>query len=159
MIMIPGLGIFHGDLDFFDLHEKSLDLSNYEIFPHKILKFRTFKKSSILIVSILQLKKEQVGTLQWNVYSCFTTNTKQEWISSCRRRIYWKIRIHDILMRIRIRGSMPLTNWSGCGSRSRSWIRIRLFSSLTQDAYKKLIERKKILLITFWRYIYIIFQK
>ncbi len=64
MIMIPGLGIFHGDLDFFDLHEKSLDLSNYEIFPHKILKFRTFKKSSILIVSILQLKKEQVGTLQ-----------------------------------------------------------------------------------------------
>jgi hypothetical protein len=45
-----GLGIFHGDLDFFDLHEKSLDLSNYEIFPHKILKSRTFKKSSILIV-------------------------------------------------------------------------------------------------------------
>jgi hypothetical protein len=45
-----GLGILHGDLDFFDLHEKSLDLSNYEIFPHKILKSRTFKKSSILIV-------------------------------------------------------------------------------------------------------------
>ncbi len=45
-----GLGIFHGDLDFFDLYEKSLDLSNYEIFPHKILKSRTFKKSSILIV-------------------------------------------------------------------------------------------------------------
>ncbi len=45
-----GLGIFHGDLDFFDLHEKSLDLSNYEIFPNKILKSRTFKKSSILIV-------------------------------------------------------------------------------------------------------------
>jgi hypothetical protein len=34
------------------LHEKSLDLSNYEIFPHKILKSRTFKKSSILIVII-----------------------------------------------------------------------------------------------------------
>jgi hypothetical protein len=45
-----GLGIFHGDLDFFDLLAKSLDLSNYEIFPHKILKSRTFKKSSILIV-------------------------------------------------------------------------------------------------------------
>jgi hypothetical protein len=44
------LGIFHGDLAFFDLHEKSLDLSNYEIFPHKILKFRTLKKNSILIV-------------------------------------------------------------------------------------------------------------
>ncbi len=41
-----GLGIFHGDLDFFDLHEKSLDLSNYEIFLHKILKeqyFNSFK--------------------------------------------------------------------------------------------------------------------
>ncbi len=38
--------------DFFDLHEKSLDLSNYEIFPQKILKSRTFKKSSILIVKI-----------------------------------------------------------------------------------------------------------
>ncbi len=66
---LKGLGIFHGDLDFFlslncpecnkgqfrdqkslDLHEKTLDLSNYEIFPHKILKSRTFKKSSILIV-------------------------------------------------------------------------------------------------------------
>jgi hypothetical protein len=45
-----GLGIFHGDLDFFDLHEKSRDQSNYEIFPHKIQKSRTFKKISILIV-------------------------------------------------------------------------------------------------------------
>ncbi len=44
IIFFIGLGIFHGDLDFFDLHEKSLDLSNYEIFPHKILKSRTFKK-------------------------------------------------------------------------------------------------------------------
>jgi hypothetical protein len=51
-VPLIGLGIFHGDLDFFDLHEKSLDLSNYEIFPHKILKSRTFKKSSILIVNM-----------------------------------------------------------------------------------------------------------
>ncbi len=43
-----GLGIFHGDLDFFDLHEKSLDLSNYEIFPHKIQKSRTFKKEQYI---------------------------------------------------------------------------------------------------------------
>ncbi len=50
-----GLGIFHGDLDFFDLHEKSLDLSNYETFPQKILKSRTFKKSSILIVINISL--------------------------------------------------------------------------------------------------------
>jgi hypothetical protein len=52
-----GLGIFHGDLDFFlslNCPEKSLDLLNYEIFPHKILKSRTFKKSSILIVIIPQ---------------------------------------------------------------------------------------------------------
>ncbi len=39
------------------------------------------------------------------------------------------LRIHDILgwIRIRISGSMPLTNGSGSGS----WIRILLFSSLT----------------------------
>ncbi len=36
-------------------------------------------------------------------------------------------RIHDILVWIRIQGSMPLTNGSGSGS----WIRILLFSSLT----------------------------
>ncbi len=43
------------------------------------------------------------------------------------------LRIHDILgwIRIRIRGSMPLTNGSGFGSGSGSWIRILLFSSLT----------------------------
>ncbi len=40
-------------------------------------------------------------------------------------------RIHDILVWIRIRGSMPLTNGSGFGSGSTSWIRILLFSSLT----------------------------
>jgi hypothetical protein len=40
-------------IDFFGLHEKSLDLSNYEIFPHKILKSRTFKKSSVEIVKII----------------------------------------------------------------------------------------------------------
>ncbi len=41
------------------------------------------------------------------------------------------LRIHDILgwIRIRIRGSMPLTNGPGFGS--GSWIRILLFSSLT----------------------------
>ncbi len=47
------------------------------------------------------------------------------------------MRIHDILgwIRIRIRGSMPLTNGSGSGFGSGfgsgSWIRILLFSSLT----------------------------
>jgi hypothetical protein len=42
-----------------DRHEKSLDLSNYEIFPQKILKSRTFKKSSILIVKNSFEKKEK----------------------------------------------------------------------------------------------------
>ncbi len=43
------------------------------------------------------------------------------------------LRIHDILgwIRIRILGSMPLTNGSGFGFRSGSWIRILLFSSWT----------------------------
>ncbi len=41
------------------------------------------------------------------------------------------LRIHDILGWIRIRGSMPLTNGSGFGSGSGSWIQILLFSSLT----------------------------
>ncbi len=71
---LTGLGIFHRDPDFFylheksldligheighgdlNLHEKSLDLSNYEIFPHKILKYCTFKMSSILIVILYLL--------------------------------------------------------------------------------------------------------
>ncbi len=69
-----GLGIFHGDLDFFDLHEKSLDLSNYEIFPHKILKSRTFIKSSMLIVNIclffsLQLNIMTIVVLNVNLRS------------------------------------------------------------------------------------------
>jgi hypothetical protein len=55
-----GLGIFHGDLNFFDLHEKSLYPSNYEIFPHKILKSRTFTKSSILIVNGMLAFREQI---------------------------------------------------------------------------------------------------
>jgi hypothetical protein len=41
------------------------------------------------------------------------------------------LRIHDILGWIRIRESMPLTDGSGSGFGSGSWIRILLFSSLT----------------------------
>jgi hypothetical protein len=41
------------------------------------------------------------------------------------------LQIHDILGWIRIRGSIPLTNESGSGFGSESWIRILLFSSLT----------------------------
>ncbi len=75
-----GLGVFHGDLDFFDLHEKSLDLSNYEIFPHKILKSHTFKKSSILIVIIAQfpttLPQKSLGYNDFNNLIGLTRNWK-----------------------------------------------------------------------------------
>ncbi len=47
-----GQEIFRGDQDFldqksWDLYEKSRDLSNYEIFKHKILKSQSFKKRAI----------------------------------------------------------------------------------------------------------------
>ncbi len=65
------------------------------------------------------------------------------------------LRIHDILgwirIRIWIRGSMPLTNGTGSGScYFRHWP--------SQDANKKLIFLQVFLLITFWRYMYIIFK-
>ncbi len=56
--------------------------------------------------------------------------TNNEWTTPVRPRGYKAVlRIHDILgwIRIRIRGSMPLTNGSGSGS----WIRILPFLSLT----------------------------
>jgi hypothetical protein len=65
-------------------------------------------------------------------------------------------RIHDILMFIwnRIRGSMPLSNGSG------SWFRILLFSVLTSKCQQKTIFSTQFFqLVTFWRYIYIIFQR
>jgi hypothetical protein len=43
-----GQGIFHGDQKSRDLHEKSRDLSNYEIFQHKILISQSFKKEQYI---------------------------------------------------------------------------------------------------------------
>jgi hypothetical protein len=40
-----GLGSFHGNLDFFDLHEKSLDLSNYDISRIKSLNPALLKRA------------------------------------------------------------------------------------------------------------------
>ncbi len=54
-----------------DLHEKSLDLSNYEIFPHKILKSRTFKKSSILIVIMYRVSCLFLCSLLLRFYTWF----------------------------------------------------------------------------------------
>ncbi len=67
-------------------------------------------------------------------------------------------RIHEILGWIRIRRSMPLTH--GPGSGFGSWIWILLFSSLNFKMPAKYYFLTQFsLLITFWRYIYIIFQR
>ncbi len=64
------------------------------------------------------------------------------------------LRIHDILGWIRIRGSMPLTNGSGFGSGSfyfRHWP--------SRCKQKTNFLTQYFLLMTFWTYIYIIFQR
>ncbi len=58
-------------------------------------------------------------------------------------------------MWIRIRGSMPLTKGSGSGFGSRSCY----FHHWSSRSYQKTNLKKVFLHITFWSYIYIIFQK
>jgi hypothetical protein len=65
-------------------------------------------------------------------------------------------RIHDILVWIRIRGSMPLINGSGYGSEYGSGS--FYFINDLQDANKKLIFLKVFLYITFLRYLCILFK-
>ncbi len=65
------------------------------------------------------------------------------------------LRIHDILVWIRIRRSMPLTNGSGSGFGSRSCY----FCPWPSRQQQKITFYKFFLLITFWRDIYIIFQR
>ncbi len=72
--------------------------------------------------------------------------------------------IHDILgwIRIRIRGSVPLTSGSGFGSGfgSGSWIWTLLFSSLPfKMPAKTNFLTQYFLIITFWSYIYTIFKR
>jgi hypothetical protein len=64
-------------------------------------------------------------------------------------------RIHDILVWIRIRRSMPLTNksWSGFGCG------ICYFRHWPSRCQQKTNLKKVFLLISLWRYIYIIFQR
>jgi hypothetical protein len=57
-----GQGIFHGDQKSRDLHEKSRDLSNYEIFQHKILKSQSLKKRN---KTVLKIKYINSYVLQW----------------------------------------------------------------------------------------------
>jgi hypothetical protein len=60
-----GQGIFHGEQKCPDLHEKSKDLSNYKILPHKILKSQSLKIRAVYcyfyatlnIFSLLKLLK------------------------------------------------------------------------------------------------------
>ncbi len=71
-----------------------------------------------------------------------------------RVRLLWFVavlRIHDILVWIRIRGSMPLTNGSGFGS--------YIFCHWPSRRQQKTDIKKGISTFTFWRYIYIIFQR
>ncbi len=71
-------------------------------------------------------------------------------------------RIHDILVwiRIRIRGSMPLTNGSGFGSGACYFChRPSRCQQKNNKIFFFLILTQVFLLITFWRYIYIIFQR
>jgi hypothetical protein len=97
-----------------------------------------------------------------------TTKYLQMYLQSCVRRLpkYWPptpvFWIHDILVwvRIRIRESMPLTIGSGFGSGSGSWIRILPVCHWPARCQQKTnFLTQLFLLVTFWRYIYIIFQR
>jgi len=76
-----GHRIFHGDHNFFDLHEKSLYLSYYEIFPQKILKSRTFRKCGVLIVIKIWVR---AGVKFWksNMMLRSVENKCRLWLSS-----------------------------------------------------------------------------
>jgi hypothetical protein len=184
--MYPMTTIFFLFLSFFaDLYQKdaefSADFKSVEIIGKKCTQKNLFAKN-------FQVTSKEEDKLQfctvfclylfcWQVFSIFLNSFKisVKWVDLkpifkfCEEKVFCHIstflnfkavlRIHDILgwirIRIWIRGSMPLTNGSGsgCGSGScyfRHWP--------SQDANKKLIFKKVFLLITFWRYMYIIFK-
>ncbi len=66
--------------------------------------------------------------------------------------------IRDILVRIRISGSVPLTNGSGYGAYQRIRLRILLFSSVTFKTPRK-NNFFSFFCLFLWRYIYIILQR
>ncbi len=68
------------------------------------------------------------------------------------------LRIHDILVWIRIRGSMPLTNGSRFGSGS-GCASLYFHHWPSRCQHKNKFKNKVFLHITFWRYFYIIFQR
>ncbi len=68
----------------------------------------------------------------------------------------WTVfRIHDILVWIRIRGSMPLSNGSGSGCGSGSFY---FHHWPSRYHLKTNFLKKAFLYITFWKYLYIIFK-
>ncbi len=80
---------------------------------------------------------------------------QQEDDGKVRRIVSWAVlRIHDILVwiRIRIRGSIPLTNGSGSGS-----FFFHHWPSICQQETK--FKKNVFLHINFWMYFYIIFQR
>ncbi len=95
---------------------------------------------------------------------CFRTQLigtiSSDWASQTTFTFAWEyispagLRIRDILLWIRIRESVPLTSGSGSSSGSGSW---SCYFWLSWWQFK--IFLFVFLLITFWSYIYIIFQK
>jgi hypothetical protein len=82
----------------------------------------------------------------------YLQNKKASWNQIFSESLYQCCGSMTFWIRIWIRGSMPLTNGSGCGSGSSYFRHSPSFTN------KKLIFVKVLLLITFWRYMFIIFK-
>ncbi len=116
-----------------------------------------------LVVLIREITRPR-GRINWWFESFTTLNLVVSklswfWTPGPKPSNFWPVfRIHGILVRnrIRIRGSMPLTNGSGSGFGSGSCY-FRHWPSRCQQKTNFLT--KFFLLVTFWRYIYVIFQR
>jgi hypothetical protein len=108
-----------------------------------------FSKSGLLKGTAYLVEMGNGGTLLYNFFILMSANRSGQWtlvpsilhtqIATVKISV---LRIHDILVWIRIRRSMPLTNGSGSGFGSGSWILDpdpAIFVIDLQDARKKLI--------------------
>ncbi len=104
---------------------------------------RTLKKKKKFMVEVFEKRRS-------NILISYFREKYQELGIKEHLMIEAVLRIHDILwwIRIRIRGSMPLTN--GSGSRFGSGSRILLFSALTfKMPTKKLFKKKFFFILLF----------
>ena len=94
-----GQGIFHGDQKSRDLHEKSRDLSNYEIFQHKILKSQSFKKKSSILVFLCHAEhlflhsgqfRDKKSWSPWQIPWPIKLLTKNRWMQKMRQNYFKK---------------------------------------------------------------------